>query len=181
MNSIKEFIKNEHTTCYWCGIAQTTPLRGLAVMAQRRLKLSDDLDYAFFGEDGDIVSVFVTEKSLKDLGDFFEEQYEDDDKPISKFAEDIGLAYYDHDGVEMRFQSDVKYTPDDIERLFYKDGVGLFSYFNQFESELLSDLKEKAISASCVLMLYGFDYRKTKHYGKKSSEAIYIGTYEYQQ
>lgn len=37
------------------------------------------------------------------LDAYFEEQYEDDDTPINRFATDQGEMYYDHDWVERAF------------------------------------------------------------------------------
>lgn len=41
--------------------------------------------------------------SEEQLDAYFEEQYENDDAPISRFAADQGKMYYDHDWVECGF------------------------------------------------------------------------------
>jgi hypothetical protein len=42
-------------------------------------------------------------ESEEQLDAYFEEQYEDDDAPINRFAADQGEMYYDHDWVERAF------------------------------------------------------------------------------
>ena len=42
-------------------------------------------------------------ESEEHLDDYFEEQYEEDDAPINRFAADQGEMYYDHDWVERGF------------------------------------------------------------------------------
>lgn len=47
-------------------------------------------------------------KSSDDLTDFFREQYEDFDQPLSEFAESQGQRGYDHDGIEYGCKPDQK-------------------------------------------------------------------------
>ena len=46
-------------------------------------------------------------ESEQQLGEFFDEQYDDDDDvPISQFAESQGTMFYDHDWLEVHFDDD---------------------------------------------------------------------------
>jgi hypothetical protein len=58
-----------------------------------------------FGEDGDVVSVWVGIFGARDVVDVYTaEQYEREDKPISQFGADIGLEFYDHDFMEVEHE-----------------------------------------------------------------------------
>lgn len=52
----------------------------------------------------DTVNVWLAKfESERQVGDFFDEQYGDDDAPISKFAESQQQSFYDHDWLEVHF------------------------------------------------------------------------------
>src|SRR5262245_48363957 len=60
-----------------------------------------------FGEDGEFVSVWVGQFASEEAVDAYTaEQYDEDrdDEPISPFAADIGLKFYDHDFMEVHFE-----------------------------------------------------------------------------
>jgi hypothetical protein len=42
--------------------------------------------------------------SRTDLDEYFDEQYDDDDAPISTFAADMGERFYDHDSTQRSLQ-----------------------------------------------------------------------------
>src|SRR5688500_8504303 len=70
-----------------------------------------------FNEDGDVVSIwagsFRTKKALASYVEpFFSGEPEDDDLPISAFAEDIGLSYYNIDFLEFHFDSSRAFPPE---------------------------------------------------------------------
>ncbi len=79
----------------------------------------------------------------------FEEQYEDDDAPISAFSEvALGGAFYDHDFVETKFVDQA--SPDVVALL------GRHSYAASFAAAASSALGSNPIAASPVLNELGF-------------------------
>ena len=55
-----------------------------------------------------VVSIWVGAFSSEgQLRAYLHEQYEDDGAPLSEFARDCGLCWYDHDSVESRFADEV--------------------------------------------------------------------------
>jgi hypothetical protein len=141
--------------------------------------MTEELGYAFFNQDGDVVSVFATIYG-KDLDNYLEEQYENDDEPVSEFALDIGLSYYDHDGLEVVFNDDESiYNKSNFDKLLKKGDHYLCSYMEQFGDRLVLDMKKMDISTSTIILLYGFDYTKLRHFGKKSEKVKFVGCYNY--
>ncbi len=141
--------------------------------------MSTELDTAFFGEDGNVVSFFVTKISLQDVQLLLKEQYEDDDAPISKFAEDIGLRYFDHDALEVAKGSPTLFEHENVRQLYNPEVNSLCSYYKFFAEELLNDVERMKISATAAIFIYGYDYKIHSHYGKKSKHVYFVNSYKY--
>jgi len=54
------------------------------------------------------------------LNAYFDEKYDEDDAPISEFAADMGVSFYDHDFLEFSFHQ----TPTDDVVVILKDHSG---------------------------------------------------------
>ena len=92
------------------------------------------------------VSVWVGRlQSEGDLRAYLHEQYQDDDAPLSEFASDWGLGWYDHDFVESRFT----------------DEVGLanllqpFSYADSFvEAAMQEGSRKGVVRVNCAVVVF---------------------------
>ncbi len=72
---------------------------GAAVRANKRLCSRGDVAKEF-----EIIDVWVGRFSSSELANaYFDETYDDDDRPISEFAADMGESFYDHDFMERAF------------------------------------------------------------------------------
>jgi hypothetical protein len=82
-------------------------------------------------------------ESEDQLDAYFEEQYEDDDTPINRFAADQGEMYYDHDWVERAFckSGDLRELLEDA------------SYSDDYIQEVIAAARERGIQSANTFIL----------------------------
>lgn len=128
-----------------------------------------------FGEDGDFVSVWVGAFGVQNAVDeYTKEQYDDDkdDEPISKFGEDIGLKFYDHDFME------VEHYPG-------LSGLGVAAFDRHSWGASFGEAAWQA-AVGCgigefdtVFMLYGYDHVRHPQASRQPERVKFIGTFRY--
>lgn len=128
-----------------------------------------------FGDDGDIVSIWVGSFGTREAVDaYIQEQYDEDrdDEPISPFAADIGLKSYDHDFME------VEYAPG-LSNL----GVTAFarhSYGQSFGDAAWVAAAAKGIADfDTVLMLHGYDHVRYPQDTHQPMRVRFVGTFPF--
>jgi len=109
-----------------------------------------------FHEDGDVVSVWVGSfESRSDLDAYLHPFYspgpETDDLPLSAFAADIGLPWYDEDFLE----ADCCPTPI----CTLASALDGFSYSSSFAAAAVAAV-HGAAPFNTVLLLYGYDHSR---------------------
>jgi len=111
-----------------------------------------------------------------ELDQYLREQYENDDAPVSKFAEDAGISWYDHDFLEAALSQG-------------KDGVlgtiweGL-SYSSSFAAEAMAAIRERGLEGeNAVLLLYRYAYECDEEVKVPlpESDLKYLGTFRYDE
>jgi hypothetical protein len=128
-----------------------------------------------FGEDGLFVSVWVGTLGSKEAVEAYTlEQYEDDREhdPISPFAADIGLRFYDHDFFEVNHASGLS-----------DQGTGAFSvhsYGTSFAAKAWEVVKQIGIdSFDTVFLLYGYNHQRTPQAVRRPKRVNFVGTFPY--
>ena len=111
----------------------------------------------------DQVSVWIgTFPSEKALADYFEEQFDDQDKPLSPFAADQGQDYYDHDFIEFTFHKKAKGIADI---------VNVHSHAISYSAAVVAACKAKKITkANAIVLCFDGCIRKPKSVSKKGIE-----------
>jgi len=134
------------------------------------------LGYAF-GEDGHFVSVWVGEFGSEEaVAAYTLEQYDDvrDDEPLSPFAADIGLRFYNHDFFEVGY----------LQGLSAK-GAGAFALHSNgksFAAKACGAFEQTGVgSFDTVFLLYGYDHQRMPQAAQRSQRVTFIGTFPYQQ
>lgn len=130
-----------------------------------------------FNEDGDVVSIwagsFRTEKALASyVKPFFSGEPEDDDRPISAIAEDIGLSYYDTDFLESHFDSSRPYPP---EKMF--QGFSYSTSYWKAATEAAQRLTSGPLDS--LILLFGYDHARTPQREKQPGKIVFLGSFEY--
>ena len=59
--------------------------------------------------------------SSKLLDEYFHEQYEDEEIPISKFAKDLDVFFYDHDFLEYGFEENIDNLEESLQNYSYSN------------------------------------------------------------
>jgi hypothetical protein len=116
------------------------------------------------------VSIWLGNLSDKqELDEYMEEQYENDDAPISQFAGECGVGWYDHDFVESEIGA-----PRPVRELLQN-----FSYASSF-AEAAAELAAKAgiTTASCAVVLYNVAYDGSK---TGPCRLTFLGCLEYEE
>jgi hypothetical protein len=128
-----------------------------------------------FGEDGDVVSVWVgTFGDQKTVDTYTEEQYDSDDEPISKFGSDIGLEFYDHDFME-------------VEHYRGLSGLGVSAFSRHSYGESFGEAAwQSAVGQGLgifdtVFMLYGYDHVRDPQADRKPKRVRFVGTFPYRK
>jgi hypothetical protein len=116
------------------------------------------------------VSIWVgTLTSDVDLRAYLEEQYEDDDAPISQFAKDCGLGWYDHDFVESRF----------VDRISIRELLSPFSYAQTFVEAAVEESARKGVAqANSVVVVFNCDYSMP---ATGQCRLTFLGSFPYSQ
>lgn len=102
---------------------------------------------------------------------YFAEQYEDDDAPVSEFARDQGVRWYDHDFMESGFSKAAK----SVEKL-----VKGYSYYEQWAEELARRAKDAGLTGANLLVFINKDQIKKPQSAKGKGYSLhYLGTIKY--
>ncbi|MFL6261706.1 MAG: immunity 22 family protein [Thermoanaerobaculia bacterium] len=128
-----------------------------------------------FNEEGQIVSVWLGRLGSQDALDaFLAEQYDDeqDDEPVSAFAAEIGLSFYDHDFFESSFHQRI-----DSASAF--DGHSYAESFKQAAWQVGSQLRDGVYDT--LLLLYGYDHEGRQPQLRASAHLAFVGTFPYQE
>jgi hypothetical protein len=130
-----------------------------------------------FGEDGDIVSVWVgTFGDQSAVDAYTEEQYDEDreDQPISKFGADIGLKFYDHDFVEVQHYPGLSGLG--------VSGFARHSYGESFGEAAWQAAASRGLGAfDTVFMLYGYDHVRYPQAERKPERVRFVGTFPFRK
>ncbi len=126
-------------------------------------------------EDGDVVSIWVGLFSdegefKKYIEPFYSPGPETDDLPLSSFATDIGLSWYDEDFLEARL---LPATECDTGRL-----VADHSYAESFLAELVRS-RPVVQPVNAVFLLYGYDHTRHPQSEATPKRVIFLGTFPY--
>jgi hypothetical protein len=130
-----------------------------------------------FGEDGDVVSVWVgtfCDQSAVDV--YTDEQYDEDrdDEPISEFGADIGLRFYDHDFLEMKHCRDMSSMGN---LAFARHSYGESFGETAWEAAVRQNLGE----FDTVFMLYGYDHVRYPQANRKPERVKFVGTFPFRK
>lgn len=128
-----------------------------------------------FGEDGQLVSVFVGEFFSQAAVDaYLLEQYEDDDQPISPFAADIGLRFYDHDFIESHHE---KSLANKEVRAFASH-----SYGESFSLDVWQAVERLWLKQfDTVFLLYGYAHARYPQAQRQPKLVYFVGTFPYRE
>jgi len=124
-----------------------------------------------FGEDGEFVSVWVGQFASEEAVDAYTaEQYDEDrdDEPISPFAADIGLKFYDHDFMEVHFELGLS-----------GKAAGAFAQhsYGDYSEAWAAAQRVSATEFDTVLLLYGYDHKRYPQRARQPQKVRFIGTY----
>lgn len=110
--------------------------------------------------------------SLDDFDDYLDEQYEDDDAPISHFAEDTGLGWYDQDLVE-------SYMNEDEKRESIYDLIGPCSYSSSFVNAVIQSANKLGLKeAKATVLVFDCNYKKPE---TTAGPLIFVGSFPYKR
>jgi hypothetical protein len=130
-----------------------------------------------FGEDGDVVSVWVGLFGDQHAVDaYIEEQYGEDreDEPISKFGADIGLKFYDHDFMEVEHSRGLS-------------GLGVAAFARHSYGESFGQAAWEAAARQglgefdTAFMLYGYDHARYPQAAQKPKQVNFVGTFPFRK
>jgi hypothetical protein len=126
-----------------------------------------------FGEDGDVVSVWVgTFGDQHAVDAYTREQYDEDRdrEPISKFGADIGLKFYDHDFLEVEHSRNLSAL-----------GASAFarhSYGESFGKAAWEAATRRGLAEfDTVFMLYGYDHVRYPQANRTPDRVKFVGTF----
>jgi len=106
-----------------------------------------------------------------DFESYMEEQYEDDDAPISRFAAEFGLGWYDHDFLEADFRSE----PLPVEEFLSGN-----SYSSSFIADVVAAANRKVLeSCNAKILLYDCAYESKTAPMSKTPKLSFIGAFPY--
>lgn len=130
-----------------------------------------------FNEDGNVVSIwagsFLAEQELDAYVEaFYSTEPETDDRPISAFAEDIGLSSYDEDFLEASFEPSHAGNP---EKMF--EG---FSYSTSYWVAAVEAMRRIAPGPmDSLILLFGYDHARYPQVAKQPARVIFLGSFAY--
>lgn len=106
--------------------------------------------------------------SSEELDEYFEEQYDNDAEPISEFARDFQLTFYDHDFIEVNRQPN---------RLSVRQLFESLSYSSSFIDEATTVAAERSADGNTGIALFNFSYSPAVV--EITKNASFIGTFPY--
>lgn len=129
----------------------------------------------FDSEKEGIVSIWVGKFSSQyEFDAFFEEKIDENAEistPLNKFAEVIGIGFYDHDLQEANYFGN--------ELLSVKEILSPFSYADSFLESAVRSAEQKQIQrANIGILLFDFLYEENS---VKTDKIVFIGSFEYQK
>lgn len=132
----------------------------------------DKFDLKLKWEREGVVSIWLGNMdSEDDFEDYIEEQYEDDDAPMSKFTEEFGLGWYDHDFSE----ADFKDNPVPVEEFLSRN-----SYSSSFINEAVSAANNKGLeNCGTKILLYNCEYDPATAPVSETQKLTFIGAFNY--
>jgi hypothetical protein len=121
------------------------------------------------------VSIWVSKVTLDEIpDDYFEERYgeEYEDTPLSKWCENFGFGYYDHDQIE---DNGVEVGTDSLDRI-----LGECSYSKSYVKQAVSKAKEKGLeTVSWIRNLFDCSYSSESTGIDEDQFMIFLGAFEY--
>ena len=123
-------------------------------------------------EDGDFVSVWIGQfRDHRDFSNYMEPDYSDesDDLPLSAFAADIGLVWYDEDFVESDF---LKAPTSDVAKAL----TGC-SYSESFLPAIIAT--HNLLVFNAFVLIYGYDHARYPQHQTLPLRVKYLGTFSY--
>lgn len=117
-----------------------------------------------------VMSVWIGRFTSADAFErYLEELYDDDEAPLSAFAADTQLGFYDHDFLEAEY-----YGPDDVD---VETMLRPLSFSRSFLEAVVSRASELAMSGNAVLLLFDHDYTLPPDVNSKTVH--FVGTFPY--
>jgi hypothetical protein len=120
----------------------------------------------------EIVDVWVGRFPSADAVDaYFEETYGDDDRPISQFATDMGVRFYDHDFIEREFHD----TPvSDLGAVLTEH-----SFSSSYLSEVIEAFRARQIGTfNTVLLVWNEEIENPSSVAQADYTLHYIGRFK---
>jgi hypothetical protein len=119
-------------------------------------------------EESAVVSVWLgVFASEREFDAYMEEQYEEDDRPLSPFAADFRFGWYDHDFLE------AEWHPELIPALELLKG---FSFGSSFVPEVAAEANRQGMAAAnTAIILYHYTY--TPDPDRVDAWVRFIGTF----
>jgi hypothetical protein len=121
-----------------------------------------------------IVSIWVaTVPRSRIPDDYFKEHYgREDDEPFSRFSEDFGFGYYDHDFVDTNGVTD---RPESVERL-----LGECSFSASYLTEAVAAAKRQGLDKTeFVFLLHDIAYPPEVTGVFRSEYMAFLGSFQY--
>ena len=121
-----------------------------------------------------VVSIWVATVPWRQIpDDYLEEHYgREEGEPFSRFAEDFGFGFYDHDFVSTNAVAD---QPKSVERL-----IGECSYSASFLADAVAAAKrQKFEQADFVFLLYDVAYPPKITKVSRSEYMAFLGSFPY--
>jgi len=114
-----------------------------------------------------VVSIWAGILPQADFERFLDESYEDDDKPISHFARDLGIDFYDHDNLEASHLETCRSL---------RDAVAELSFAASFIDLLPADARERQVDT--VILMFDADFAgRSKAVARKRLQ--FVGAFPY--
>jgi WD40 repeat protein len=121
-------------------------------------------------EEENAVSIWLAKVSQTSFEEYLAEDYSDDERPISRFAEDLGVSFYDHDCVEAT-------TPE--RPLLIAELIVMFSYGETFAIEVDTETKTMRLSDERFNAAVALYDQRFQGIWPKDSPLTFLGTFSY--
>lgn len=136
--------------------------------------MEDKFDSKLLQEREGTVSIWLGNLSSEDeFENYVKEQYGDDDSPISRFAEEFEIGWYDHDFIEADFIE----NKSSVEEFLSGN-----SYSSSFINEAVSASKSKGFeSCNTKILLYDNEYIPNDRTENETQKLTFIGAFAFDE
>lgn len=122
-----------------------------------------------------VVSIWAAVSPLSRIpDDYFDERYGDDEIPLSRFCEDFGFGWFDHDFMDTNISEG---RAASIEKL-----IGQCSYSSSFLDQAVAQANKLRLEKTqWVTLLFDFKYDPKQTGITKSKYVEFVGSFPYSQ